>query len=234
MAILFVVASLDSGVGGLLGAATCPHKTGREMNISDLTFDSNNANKGTERGNRVLEASLQRFGVGRSILVDKNGTIIAVNKTAEDAGQVGIENVKLVKTTGNEVVAVMRTDLDLTKDPDARQLALADNRVGELSLDYDLEVLGEQLSSLDMSQFWSDTEIERLFASATLDFDAGEEPMPGDVPENDIQMIYLYVNPEDLERFNQNVSTVMKHKGVDNVTDAVLAGMEDARNLSEE
>ena len=135
------------------------------MKLSDLTPDPNNANKGTERGNKVLEDSLQRYGLGRSILLDKHGTIIAGNKTAEVAGQVGIENVTIVETTGNEVVAVMRTDLDLSKDAEARELALADNRVGELSLDYDLDVLGEQLSRLDMSAFWTNTEVERLFAS---------------------------------------------------------------------
>lgn len=132
------------------------------MKISDLTFDKENANLGTERGNRTLETSLSHFGAGRSILIDKNGVIIAGNKTAEMAGQIGIEEVKVVETTGNEVVAVMRTDLDLNADPAARQLALADNRVGELSLSFDLDVLTEQLSGLDMDAFWSEEELAHM------------------------------------------------------------------------
>jgi|TARA_R110000824_G_scaffold368249_1_gene557543 hypothetical protein len=169
------------------------------MKLSDLTPDPNNANKGTERGNKVLEDSLQRYGLGRSILLDKHGTIIAGNKTAEVAGQVGIENVTIVETTGNEVVAVMRTDLDLSKDAEARELALADNRVGELSLDYDLDVLGEQLSRLDMSAFWTNTEVERLFAS-NLEIDQGELP-PVNAPVSDVRMVQLFFNPEEQEEF---------------------------------
>tara|TARA_R100000808_G_scaffold9072_1_gene25215 strand:- start:375 stop:965 length:591 start_codon:yes stop_codon:yes gene_type:complete len=133
------------------------------MNISDLTFDSNNANRGTERGTRTLETSLQQYGAGRSILIDKNGTIIAGNKTAEVAGQIGIESVRVVETTGNELVAVQRTDLDLTSDAEARELAYADNRVGELSLDWDSSALLNDIENgIDVSKFFSDNEIDKL------------------------------------------------------------------------
>ena len=43
--------------------------------------DSRNANKGTERGLALLDKSLRQYGAGRSILVDKNGRVIAGNKT---------------------------------------------------------------------------------------------------------------------------------------------------------
>ena len=133
------------------------------MKLSDLTPDPNNANRGTERGNSALETSLQQYGAGRSILIDKHGNIIAGNKTAEIAGQVGIESVKVVKTAGNELVAVMRTDLDLTLDPEARALAYADNRVGEISLDWDADaMLADLENGINLSAFWSDTELETI------------------------------------------------------------------------
>lgn len=53
------------------------------LRISDLIPDDRNANKGTERGNGLLERSLQQYGAGRSILIDKNNRIIAGNKTVE-------------------------------------------------------------------------------------------------------------------------------------------------------
>jgi len=142
------------------------------MKLSDLTPDPNNANRGTERGNSALEASLQQYGAGRSILIDKHGNIIAGNKTAEIAGQVGIESVKVVKTAGNELVAVMRTDLDLTSDPEARALAYADNRVGEISLDWDADAMLEDIGSgLDLSAFWSSKELEILLNPQEATFD---------------------------------------------------------------
>jgi hypothetical protein len=49
--------------------------------ISDLQPDAKNANKGTPRGNQMIEDSLREYGAGRSILLDKHGRIIAGNKT---------------------------------------------------------------------------------------------------------------------------------------------------------
>jgi len=133
------------------------------MNLSDLTPDPNNANRGTERGNSALEASLQQYGAGRSILVDKNDTIIAGNKTAEMAGQLGMMNVKVVETTGDELVAVKRTDLDLETDASAREMAYADNRVGELSLDWDADALLNDIENgIDIGKFFSDNEVDKL------------------------------------------------------------------------
>ena len=111
------------------------------MQIKDLTPDPENANKGTPRGESALEESISSYGLGRSILIDKNNRIIAGNKTAQKAGELGIEQVTVVETTGNQVVAVKRTDLDLDEDNEARELAYADNRTSELSLDWDPEQL---------------------------------------------------------------------------------------------
>jgi len=61
--------------------------------LADLTPDQHNANLGTERGTKLLESSISKFGTGRSILIDKHGNIIAGNKTAEMAGQLGMEDV---------------------------------------------------------------------------------------------------------------------------------------------
>lgn len=83
------------------------------IKISDLQLDDHNANKGGERGTYMIRRSLERLGAGRSILVDKNGKVIAGNKTLESAGDVGIDDVILVRTRGNQLVAVMREDLDL-------------------------------------------------------------------------------------------------------------------------
>jgi hypothetical protein len=45
--------------------------------IKDLVPDEKNANRGTQRGRALLESSLRQYGVGRPILADKNGRIIA-------------------------------------------------------------------------------------------------------------------------------------------------------------
>jgi hypothetical protein len=86
--------------------------------------DVKNANKGTERGRYMVEASLRETGAGRSILLDKDGRIIAGNKTFEAASDIGLP-VRVVETDGTELVAVKRTDLDLDDDTGtARKLDL--------------------------------------------------------------------------------------------------------------
>ena len=111
--------------------------------ISDLRFDDKNFNKHTEYGMSLLEKSLRELGAGRSILLDKDNNIIAGNGIVEAAGSVGLENVKIVETTGDEIVAVKRTDMTIDSK-EGREMALADNATANADLSWDKEnILGE-------------------------------------------------------------------------------------------
>lgn len=146
--------------------------------VRDLTPDPRNANRGTERGAGMLEASLREYGAGRSILVDRNGVVVAGNKTLEAAASIGLDDVVVVPTDGSKLVIVQRTDLDLSADPRAKALAVADNRVAEVSLDWDAAVLGELAAS--------DVDLSRLFSEDELAKIVGEEPnAPEAFPEYD-------------------------------------------------
>ena len=125
-----------------------------------------NANRGTQRGQALLEKSLQRNGAGRSILLDRHGNIIAGNKTVEAAMSVGLENVVVVQTTGNQVVAVQRMDLDLNEDGGrARQMATEDNRIAELNLEWDLEVLvAQSAEGIQLPGLFNDLEMQEVHA----------------------------------------------------------------------
>lgn len=118
----------------------------KSAKLADLTPDRRNANKGTIRGRKALDESLRKYGAGRSILVDKNGRIIAGNKTAEIAGEIGLDDVIVVPTDGHQLVAVQRTDLDLDEEA-ARMLAYYDNRTGQLDLEWDAEQLQLDISA---------------------------------------------------------------------------------------
>jgi hypothetical protein len=149
----------------------------KHIKISELIPDERNANKGTPRGAQALEDSLKRYGAGRSILIDKNGRIIAGNKTFEQAGASGFNDVIIVKTDGKKIVAVQREDLDLNTDPEARGLAIADNRAGQLGLDWDAEQLLEDVKQIgDMEPFFYQNELDDLIEQAAKDVgEAGEE-----------------------------------------------------------
>ena len=143
---------------------------GEIKKIEDLTPDPDNVNKGTERGLAMLEDSLRKYGAGRSILVDKDGVVIAGNKTLESAADLGL-GIKVVKTDGKELVVVQREDLDLDSDDGkARELAYTDNRSSQVGLDWDTKkILEDVQKGVDLSGLWSTGELIRLVTKGAAD-----------------------------------------------------------------
>jgi len=140
----------------------------RKTEYDGITPDLRNANRGTERGRYMVEASLRETGAGRSIVLDKDGRIIAGNKTFEAASDIGLP-VRIVQTDGTELVAVQRTDLDLSDDTGAaRKLAYYDNRAGQVGLEWDVDVmLGDIGAGLDLSGMFRQDELDELLADLT-------------------------------------------------------------------
>lgn len=118
-----------------------------ETNIESLVPDNKNFNKGTEYGDRLMDESLRKFGLARSIVIDKNNRIIAGNKTAEKAADIGFTDVLVVEVDGNQLVAVKRKDIDLDSAK-GRELALADNATSKANLAWDESLIEE------VSQQW--------------------------------------------------------------------------------
>jgi len=150
--------------------------------MTQIQPDQHNANQGTKRGRELLRQSLKELGAGRSILLDKDGNIIAGNKTFEGAQEVGLK-VRVVKAERGELVAVQREDLDLN-DPtgEARRLAYLDNRVSELDLAWDPEQLAEDLQAgMDLDALgFLEKELKELLAEI-------DAPQERDVPEPDLE-----------------------------------------------
>lgn len=134
----------------------------RVLTAADLTLDPSNANQGTPRGGELLRESLETCGLGRSILVDKHGVVIAGNRTLIAARERGVQ-IEVVQATGHELVVVQRTDLDLIEDPKARQLAYYDNRVQELDLSWSpKQVNDDLLAGVDLSCAFFPEEIDGI------------------------------------------------------------------------
>lgn len=138
------------------------------MSNDALKYDDRNANKGTERGRELLEQSVTELGAGRSILSDKKGKIIAGNKTLAAAQKAGLK-VRIVTTSRDELVVVQREDLDLD-DPagEARRLAYLDNRVAEIDLAWDVNVIAQDAASgLDFDALgFLDKELQKILVQA--------------------------------------------------------------------
>jgi DNA modification methylase len=159
------------------------------LDLSDLRPDPKNANRGTDRGRAALARSLREYGPGRAVLIDRRGRVIAGNKTVEQAKRLNIP-LRVVKTDGDHLIAVQREDLDLATDPRARALAIADNRVGELDLEWDVDMLKQlRADGLDLSAFWTADEFATLFVGPTTgltDENAVVEPGATDIVRSEL------------------------------------------------
>lgn len=122
-----------------------------ETKIDKLIPDDLNANKGTEFGHHLMEKSFRELGAGRSILLDRNGKIIAGNKSTETAAAIGMEDVIIVETDGTKLVAVKRMDIDIDSKQ-GRELAIADNATAKANIAWDQEVLTQIAESWEVDQ----------------------------------------------------------------------------------
>lgn len=119
-----------------------------EANVEVLIPDNKNFNKHTEYGMHILEESIRKFGLGRSILIDKNNRIIAGNGVVETASQIDLDKVLVVETDGNTLVAVKRKDVDLDSAK-GREFALADNATGKANLCFDTDLIMQEAEKFD-------------------------------------------------------------------------------------
>lgn len=168
--------------------------------VSDLTPDKANVNKGSQRGDEMLELSLSRYGAGRSILADKDGEIIAGNKTLKAAAAIGLP-VRVVQTDGKELVVVQRTDLDLSADDAARALAIADNRISEISYTPDIEILLMHAQQVDLDGLYRQDEIDLM--SAAILQDAGESEAPEERATERDKSVKAVIKMSDVAQFEK-------------------------------
>ena len=143
----------------------------KHLKVSDVKLDEKNANRGTKRGREFIEGSLKKYGLGRSILLDKDGNVIAGNKTLEAFRAAGGKEIIVVGSKGDALIAVQREDLTIDSRK-GRSLAIADNRVSELDLDWNPEVLASL--DLKLGEFFNDGELRKLLGPQ----DGDEGPAP--------------------------------------------------------
>lgn len=119
------------------------------MPNQEIKFDQNNYRNHNENNRNLIKKSLKECGAGRSILIDKEGVIIAGNGVYEQAQKLKIPT-QVVKTDGSKLLVVQRTDIS-TDDEKRKKLALMDNSAADnvewnfsnIIADFNLNQLGE-------------------------------------------------------------------------------------------
>jgi len=101
--------------------------------IYDFQPDSRNPRVQNEKGRDLLRRSLRDLGAARSIVVDADNNVIAGHGTIQAAKEIDMTQVRVIETTGDELVVVRRTDIT-SQDVEKRMaLNLADNASSDMS-----------------------------------------------------------------------------------------------------
>ena len=151
-----------------------------EAKITDLHFDNKNANKHTQKGNRLIEKSISKLGFAAPDVIDKNNNIIIGNERTSVAGQLGYEDVIIVESDGTKVIAIKRTDIDINSKK-GRELAIIDNHSAKESIDLDFVIIDELSKEYDISPVeWE------------------LEPVKWDIPK---ELVGVNLGPDLLEKF---------------------------------
>ena len=100
--------------------------------VTDIQLDPRNYRIHSKENKELIKKSLTECGAGRSVLIDKEGKLIAGNGVFEQAKALKIPT-KIVQTDGNTLVVVQRTDL-ATADKKRQRLAVLENSASDLSV----------------------------------------------------------------------------------------------------
>ena len=116
----------------------------------EIKFDKRNYRKHDKKNKSLIKKSLEKFGAGRSIVIDAEGEIIGGNGVYEQAQKLGLKT-RIVETDGSELVVVKRTDLK-TDDEKRKALAVMDNSTSDTS-EFDMELLTTDFTVDELEDF---------------------------------------------------------------------------------
>src|SRR5438552_2152405 len=128
--------------------------------IKELRPDPENRRSHNPRNIGALVDALHRVGAARSIVIDEHDTVLAGNVT----------KLRVIEADGQEVIAVRRRGLTAAQK---RDLAMSDNRTAELATWNIPQLQADLAAGLDLHPYFTDDELQGLFASVTSEPKAG-------------------------------------------------------------
>ena len=125
-----------------------------------------NANRHTQRGMGQLEASMRKYGYVTPMTAAADGEIIDGSARAETGATVFGDDVIVVHHDGTKPVIMVRDDIPSADTPEAREISIAANRIAQVNLDFDPEVLlGDLQAGVDLSGLWFEHELDAVLGA---------------------------------------------------------------------
>lgn len=142
--------------------------------MAGIRPQSKNANRHTQRGMALLEKSIGEDGWIGAVTVAADGETFDGSARVEKIAENGMLNDAIVvRTDGSKPIVVVREDIPSADDPRAKRLGVAANRVAELNLEWEPDVLAELAGELDLSGLFTDVELADLAMPSLPEAGAG-------------------------------------------------------------
>lgn len=156
-----------------------------------------NANRHTPRGMGALEDSIQKDGWIGAITVAADGEAFDGSARVEVGVTKGFEDAIVVRSKGDKPIVHIREDIPTADHPRAVRLGIAANRVAELNLGWDTDILADLRDNTDvLAGLFSDDELDTLLATITRtegdggdDFDTTPQDGPTRVQRGEVWRI---------------------------------------------
>lgn len=110
-----------------------------------------NANRHTQRGLRELDKALRQDGYIAPMTAAADGEIFDGSARLEEAADIFGDEVLVVEHDGTKPIVMVRTDIPDADSEIARRASIRANRVAELDLDWDMEIVKGAVEDLDLS-----------------------------------------------------------------------------------
>ena len=157
----------------------------KETKIDAFKPQGRNANRHSQRGMGTLEASMRKHGYVAPMTAAADGEIIDGSARLETVANVFDDDVLVVEHDGTKPVIMVRTDIKSADTPEARAISIEANRIAELNLTWDAEVLlGDLQSGVDLSAMFQQDELDALLAGLqppSVEFKEYDESVANDV-----------------------------------------------------
>lgn len=168
--------------------------------IRDVRPQRRNANLHTQRGLGLLEDSIQKDGWIGAITVAADGETFDGSARVEVGAGAGFEDAIVVESDGTKPVIVRRTDIESADDPKAQRLGIAANRVAQVDLSWDAEVLAELADSgVELNDLFSADEITELLNGVERDGEIYDISEPSEVSDE----INFIIKCRDVAQYEQ-------------------------------
>ena len=115
----------------------------KKSKLTDFTKQKKNANKHTPRGLDLLAKSMSKNGWIGAMTAAADGEIFDGSARLETVESALPNDPIVIETDGKRPIIIKRTDIKKASDPKAVRLALEANRIQQVDLNWDVDVLAE-------------------------------------------------------------------------------------------